>query len=112
MADFREAGIFRGHGRRQPLQNSSNYRLSELLPAYNRGELPARRLRNRGDSEDAVGMAGSALLVQHNTISGVEFRGRRFARGRDVWRPNINARDDAVYLSCRDYTIRRRSPNR
>jgi hypothetical protein len=39
MADFHEAGIFRGQGRRQPLQNSSNHPLSELLRPIIEGNL-------------------------------------------------------------------------
>ena len=57
-------------------------------------------------------MAGSAPLVRHNTVPGVEFRGRRFTPGRAVWRPNVAARDDAVHLSGRDHTFRHRSADR
>src|SRR5208283_5018581 len=49
---------------------------------------------------------------RHNTVPGVEFPGRRFTRGRALWRPNVAAWYDAVHISCRDCTFRYRGANR
>ena len=49
------------------------------------------------DSEHAVGVADSALLVRHNTVPGAGLRGRRFTSRQAVWRPNVAARDDAIH---------------
>src|SRR5579871_5774010 len=112
MADFQQARVFRGPGRKRPLQNSSNRALSELLHACYRRELPGRWLGYSRESQDAAGVAGSTLLAEHNTLSDMGFRVRGFSPGRTLWRSNAAARDDLVHLSCRDRTVRNRSANR
>jgi hypothetical protein len=55
-ADISRAGL------QWALQNTPHHQLPEVIRTCNRRKLPARRLPNPGDSEDAVGVARSAHL--------------------------------------------------
>jgi hypothetical protein len=94
---------------------ASKYSASSITGTHrtcNRREFPARRLANPGDSEDAVGLAGSAHLDGYNPVPGVEFRVRRFTIGWPLWSSNGADRDDSLHIFRRDGTFCHRGASR